>query len=110
MSDFVHVLKLLVEGDAFCKECVEIVNEDNEINLRVVTSVFLCFIQSHITYGNLNTQVSRLSWMMKHVFIRKSSISNWKIGFKLWCCIRWYISSVSYIPCDYQELGFDGNS
>lgn len=31
MSNFVHVLKLLVEGDAFCKECVEIVNEDNEI-------------------------------------------------------------------------------
>lgn len=31
MSNFVHVLKLLVEGDAFCKECVEIVNEDNKI-------------------------------------------------------------------------------
>lgn len=31
MSNFVHVLKLLVESDAFCKECVEIVNEDNEI-------------------------------------------------------------------------------
>lgn len=31
MSNFVHVLKLLVETDAYCKECVEIVNEDNEI-------------------------------------------------------------------------------
>lgn len=31
MSNFIHVLKLLVEGDAFCKECVEIVNEDNEV-------------------------------------------------------------------------------
>ena len=31
MSNFIHVLKLLVEGDAFCKECVEIVNEDNVI-------------------------------------------------------------------------------
>lgn len=31
MSNFIHVLKLLVEGDAFCKECVEIVNENNEI-------------------------------------------------------------------------------
>lgn len=30
MSNFIHVLKLLVEGDAFCKECVEIVNENNE--------------------------------------------------------------------------------
>lgn len=31
MSNFVHVLKLLVESDAFCKECVETMNEDNEI-------------------------------------------------------------------------------
>jgi len=31
MSNFVHVLKLLVATDAYCKECVEIVNEDNEI-------------------------------------------------------------------------------
>lgn len=31
MSNFIHVLKLLVKGDAFCKECVEIVNEDNVI-------------------------------------------------------------------------------
>ena len=31
MSNFIHVLNLLVEGDAFCKECVEIVNENNEI-------------------------------------------------------------------------------
>ena len=31
MSNFVHVLKLLVESEAFCKECVETMNEDTEI-------------------------------------------------------------------------------
>ena len=31
MSNYIHVLKLLVDGDAFCEQGVEIMNEDNYI-------------------------------------------------------------------------------
>lgn len=31
MSNYIHILKLLVDGDAFCKQGVEIMNDYNEI-------------------------------------------------------------------------------
>ena len=52
MSNFIHVLNLLVEVDAFCKECVEIVNEDNEIPYSALKSSSDHFVRAvHDTYG-----------------------------------------------------------
>ena len=31
VEDSIYILKLLVDGDAFCKQGVEIMNEDNKI-------------------------------------------------------------------------------
>ena len=52
MSNFIHVLNLLVEVDAFCKECVEIVNEDIEIPYSALKSSSDHFVRAfHDTYG-----------------------------------------------------------
>lgn len=50
MSNFIHVLNLLVEVDAFCKECVEIVNEDIEIPYSALKSSSDHFVRAF--HGN----------------------------------------------------------